>query len=113
MCDGVILVSAIGGVRPYLSTPDGLTGDEGKLYDGGGCDGTDVGSGRGAGAPGAEGYSELVDVGMDEDLGDLEEKMTAVREAPATAEPAAIKANVVFDMISEEQRADDDYGMLV
>lgn len=94
-------MSAIAGVRPYLSTPDGLTGDRGRT-DGTGF-GIDGGSGCGAGAPGAEGGFETPEVGVDTGTGtglfDCDAKIRAVREAPAAAEPAAMRARVDFDIL--------------
>lgn len=94
-------VSEIAGVRPYLSTPEGLTGASG-ITEETGCD-TGCGNGFGAGALGAEGGNGAVADGSGPGEVDLEEKIKAVIEAPAAAEPAAIKANVDFDipMISQ------------
>lgn len=56
--------------------------------------------GCGAGALGAEGGCWRVEVGVEAgiELFDCEAKMMAVSDAPAAAEPAAMSANVVFDM---------------
>lgn len=95
-----MLVSAIAGVRPYLSTPEGLTGDRGRT-EGTGF-GIEGGSGCGAGAPGAEGGFATLEVGVGAATGvfDCDAKIRAVREAPVAAEPAAMRAKVDFDMLS-------------
>lgn len=64
-------VSDIAGVRPYLSTPEGLTGASGSV-EGTGC-GKEGGRGFGAGAPGADGGSGTVVLGIATGVDDLEE----------------------------------------
>lgn len=62
-----------------------------------------AGSGCGAGAPGDEGGLGSVLVGTGTPAGvvfDREENIKAVRDAPAAAEPAAIKASVDFDILT-------------
>lgn len=97
-------MSAIAGVRPYLSTPEGLTGDRGRT-EGTGF-GIDGGSGCGAGAPVAEGGFATLKVGVGAATGlfDCDAKIRAVREAPAAAEPAAMRAKVDFDILGDVVR---------
>lgn len=93
-----MFVSAIAGVSPYLRTPEGFTGEIGR-FEGKGI-GVDCGSGCGAGAPGAEGGFCRVEVGdgVAVVLLDCDAKIIAVKDAPAAAEPAAMRANVDFDI---------------
>lgn len=74
-------------------------------FDGSGT-GFAAGSGTGAGAPGADGScfgKADADVGVDcIDCDDLDDNMRAEMDAPAAAEPAAIKASVVFDMMESK-----------
>lgn len=95
-----MLVSDIAGVKPYFKTPDGLTGARGSLVPDNGC-GTEAGMVWGAAACGADGVG-LVEIVVDAGTGvDLEENMKAVIDAPAAAEPAAIRASVDFDIAKE------------
>lgn len=94
-----MLVSEMAGVRPYFSTPEGLTGARGRLVGGSGC-GTGVKTGCGAGIPDVGGAGAgIVDAGVGIGVDDLDEKIRAVIEAPAAADPAAISPKVVLDML--------------
>ena len=96
----MILVSLTKGARPYLRTPDGLTGACGRIeFIGCGC-GTVFGRGCGAGVTGVDGMGSVV-VGIAVTDCDRDEKISAVMEAPAAAEPAAIKAIVDFDITAD------------
>lgn len=91
-------------MRPYLSTPEGFTGARGRCERGGGGRGVDsgCGAGAGAGAAGADGVlgrALLVGAGTGVVSG-REEKRRAVSDAPAAAEPAAMRASVDLDILA-------------
>jgi len=68
--------------------------------------GAGTGSGCGAGAPGDEDGLGSVLVGTGPPTGvcfDRDENIKAVRDAPAAAEPAAIKASVDLDILTMDQ----------
>jgi len=98
-------MSETGGARPYLSTAEGFTGARGRFE--GTERGVGVRSGCGAGGPVADGGVGSVRVGAGAGAGagaggvvlGWEENIRAVRDAPAAAEPAAIKARVDLDML--------------
>lgn len=96
----MIEVSDINGVKPYFITADGLTAPKGR-FEGRGI-GFAAGRGTGAGAPGADGIclgtADVVAVGAGECCEVRDDSMIAEIDAPAAADPAAIKASVVFDM---------------
>ena len=67
---------------------------------------TGVRKGCGAGAPRAEGGLGIVLVGGGTGTGAVwvrEENIRAVKDAPAAAEPAAIKASVDFDILRGDE----------
>ena len=96
-----MFVSAIGGVSPYLRTPEGFTGARGRLEETGLGAGSEIGCGAGALAADAGGL-DIVLAAIGTGVFGWEENIRAVIEAPAAAEPAAMRASVDFDMLINE-----------
>jgi hypothetical protein len=95
----VVNVSVTGPGKPYCRIPVGLTGAPRAEI---GIEGIGAGTGRPGDVRVDEGGSVLLGVdvsGLDRE----DEKISAVRAAPAPADVAAMIARVVFDIIGSDQ----------
>jgi hypothetical protein len=98
-CALVVKVSVTGPGKPYCKMPVGLTGA--SRTEGGG---REIGAGTGTAGDVRDGEGNDIVLGIElSDLEREEEKIKAVRAAPAPADVAAIIARVVLDILTSTQ----------